>query len=649
MRQAGHLFGLTFLGTLVFIFLGIIPSISAVAEVYVHHTPIKIAWDHATPEAVDHFNVYVSVDDAPFDLVGQPSALSYSLEAEDGRKYVFQADAEDPAGNLSPLSAPLTAVVYLNGSAEDTDGDGMHNEWEVSFLLNPFDPSDGDEDLDGDGLSNTEEFLAGTIPTNPDTDQDGMQDGAETQAGLNPLDPMDNRPVAEAGEDQDLDPTVVTLDGSGSFDPNGDPLAYEWSQLEGTGVELSNSDVATPSFLGKAWGLYRFGLQVNDGKITSVPDEVSVTIRNIAPAADAGQDQVLDAGTQVTLDGSGSQDPNEDSLSCTWSQTEGPTVVMDDDRACTTSFVPRASGVHVFRLIVSDGELSSPPDQVQVVVNAVNQVPTANAGEDQLALVNDTVTLDGSGSTDPDGDPLTYAWDQAEGPATVTLEGASSVVTRFTPSEAGTYRFELVVSDGENTSATDDVAVTVENENRVPVAMIGDVDGPVNVGDWVILDGQASYDPDGDPLGYQWTQTAGAQVSLDDPDAQVIGFYAVTEGVLRFQLVVQDGELTSAPALVEITVDGSNQVPIADAGSDLRGGVGQRFCLNGSGSYDPDPGDTLTYLWSQTGGPLVTLNGHNTPTPCFVPSVKGKYAFILIVSDGEVQSTADTVIVRVKK
>jgi len=649
MQQARGLFGLTFFGTLAFFFLGIIPSNPAAAEVYVHYTPVTIAWDHDTPEMVHHYNVYVSVDDAPFELAGQPSDLQYTLQVEDRKRYVVQVDAEDASGNRSTLSDPLTAVIYLNGSADDTDGDGMNDDWEVSFLFNPFDPSDGDEDFDGDGLSNAEEFLAGTVPTNPDTDQDGIQDGAEAQAGLDPLDPMDNAPVADAGEDQDLDPTVVTLDGSGSFDPNGDPLAYEWSQLDGAGVELSNPTVSTPNFLGKAWGLYRFELQVSDGTVTSVPDEVSVTIRNVAPTADAGPDQVVDAGTQVMLDGSGSRDPNGDTLSCSWSQAEGPAVALEDDLACTSTLVPTSSGVHVFELIVSDGQLSSTADQAQVVVNAVNQVPTANAGEDQLVLVNDAVTLDGSGSTDPDGDPLTYAWQQAEGPATVSLEGASSEAATFTPPETGTYRFELVVSDGETSSAPDAVTVTVENENRVPVAMVAQMDGPVTVGDWVILDGQASYDPDGDTLGYLWTQAAGAQVSLDDPAAQVTGFYAVTEGVLKFQLMVEDGELTSAPAFVEVTVDGGNQVPVADAGSDLRGRVGQQYCLDGSGSYDPDPGDTITYLWSQTGGPLLTLYGHDTPAPCFVPSVRGKYTFILIVSDGKLQSAPDTVTVRVRK
>ena len=414
-------------------------------------------------------------------------------------------------------------------------------------------------------------------------------------------------------------------------------------------MELSDDSISRPGFLGKKWGRYRFELQVSDGRAASAPDEVSVTVHNVAPTADAGQDQVVDAGTQVVLDGGGSQDPNEDPLSFSWRQTEGPSAALSEPLSRTASFVPNLSGVYRFELVVSDGQLSSLPDDVRVVVNASNRVPTANAGDDQLVVVNEPVPLDGSGSMDPEGAPLSYAWRQILGPVTVTLEGASSATATFTPLETGTYRFELVVSDQENTSPPDDVTVTVENQNRVPVATIATVNGPVTVGDWVILDGLGSYDPDGDALGYLWAQTAGAKVSLDDTTSPVIGFYAVTEGVLTFQLVVDDGELSSAPAFVEVTVNGMNQVPVAAAGADLLSKIDQEVCLDGTRSYDPDPGDTLTYSWSQSAGLSMTLYNPDTPTPCFRPSSPGKYKFILIVSDGSLQSAADEVSIRVKK
>ncbi len=143
----------------------------------------------------------------------------------------------------------------------------------------------------------SEEWAAGTLPTESDTDGDGVSDATEVMAQQNPLDPVDNVPVANAGQDQESDPTVVKLDGSGSFDPNGDPLSYTWSQVEGTDVTLSDVHAMGPTFLERRWGRYGFRLVVNDGRVGSYPDEVLITIRNVPPTADAGTDQVVDAGS----------------------------------------------------------------------------------------------------------------------------------------------------------------------------------------------------------------------------------------------------------------------------------------------------------------------------------------------------------------
>jgi hypothetical protein len=300
--------------------------------------------------------------------------------------------------------------------------------------------------------------------------------------------------------------------------------------------------------------------------------------------------------------------------------------------------------------VVSDGELSSLPDEVQVIVNAVNQVPTADAGEDQTVYVNGTVILDGSSSTDSDGDPLEYFWSQLEGPENILFSEASSSQSRlsFEVTETGTYNFQLVVSDGTDLSSPDYVKLTVLDDNQPPVAVVVDV-GSVEVGGRVSLDGSGSYDPDGDPLTYVWTQIVGPQITLENPDAPVVGFYTVTEGILAFQLVVHDGELPSNAATVEITVNGSNQVPIAEAGRNLKARVDDHVCLDGSASYDPDPEDSLSFSWSQTGGSKSTLYGYDTPTPCFTPRKPGKYAFDLIVSDGDLHSMSDKVDVHVKK
>ena len=524
---------------------------AAQAVTYAHHSPLSFGWDGASG-AVNHYNVYISVDGEPFELLEASSTCTSQVHVEDGRTYRVQVEAEDALGRVGPMSDPSDQVtVFLNGSPEDTDGDGMPDGWEVLHGLNPFDPSDAHEDPDGDGLTNLEEYLAGTDPTNPDTDGDGILDGYDP----NPLDPTDNRPVAHAGEDQELDPTVVELDGSGSHDPNGDPLSYTWTQRQGPQVTLSNPNNVSPTFLGKTSGVYVFELVVHDGRVASLPDEVTVTIRNVPPAADAGPDHEVYVGSLVVLDGSGSADPNGDPLSFSWTQTAGTPVSLQGASTQTASFLAELQGLYGFQLVTFDGQAFSAPDLVQVIVNAqANHVPTANAGADQTVTVGDTVTLNGSGSSDPDGDPLTYEWSQVDGPAWVVLAGASTAQARFEAPQAGLYRFRLIVHDGQVASAPDLRTVTVESAaNRTPVGVIAALD-PVREGDWVTLDGSGSFDPDQDPLTYSWSQTRGPLVMLEDADQAIAGFYAVTEATLGFALVVHDGEAASTPAYIEVEV-----------------------------------------------------------------------------------------------
>lgn len=536
------------LGT--FLLIGAVP---AHAVKYAYRSPLSFVWGDASG-TVDHYNVYVSIDGQPFELLEQADGCACELPAEDGRTYVLQVEAEDASGRVGPMSDPSDQViVYLNGSADDTDGDGMSNSWETSHGLNPFDPTDADGDMDGDGVTNLEEFDAGTDPGKEDTDGDGSPDGEDPY----PLDPLDgdSRPVANAGEDQELDPTVVTLDGSGSHDPDGDLLIYTWTQKQGPEVTLSDEHTVSPAFLATKSGQYRFELVVRGGGQASLPDEVTVTIRNVPPAADAGEDFEIIVGTVAVLDGSGSADPNEDPVSFSWSQTLGIPVALEGSRNQTATFVPESQGIYGFQLVTSDGHFDSPPDEVWVIVNSLtNRVPTADAGEDQTVTEGDTVTLNGSASFDPDGDPLTYAWSQVAGPESVVLEDAAAVQARFEAREPGIYEFHLVVHDGEVASGPDAVLVTVESgENRAPVAAIQGVD-PVEAGAWVSLDGSGSYDPDQDALTYTWVQTLGLRVMLQDADRAVAGFYALAEGVVAFELVVSDGEAESTPASVQVQV-----------------------------------------------------------------------------------------------
>ena len=292
----------------------------------------------------------------------------------------------------------------------------------------------------------------------------------------------DLEPVAEAGPDQTVDEgTAVALDGSASSDPNGDPLSYQWEQIGGATVALSDPTTAQPGFVAptvpSGGATLTFRLTVSDGTHSSPADTVNVTVKNVnqPPVADAGDDQTVQEGSPVTLHGGDSFDPDGDPVTHEWAQTAGPEVSLSDPAAAEPTFtapvVGGAGETLAFTVTVSDG-VAGATDGVLVVVGNVNHVPRADAGPDQTVDEATAVTLDGSASSDPDGDAVSHVWTQVGGPP-VTLSDAGSARPRFTAPAVGQggtmLLFQLVVSDGVAASQPDTVAIAVLDTNQPPV------------------------------------------------------------------------------------------------------------------------------------------------------------------------------------
>jgi hypothetical protein len=283
-------------------------------------------------------------------------------------------------------------------------------------------------------------------------------------------------PLAAAGADRTVDEaTLVQLDGTGS---GGAGLSFLWEQLGGPPVTLTGATTATPTFTvpllpgGFGSQVLTFRLTVSSGAQSST-DTVDVIVTNVnhAPIADAGADQTVSEDAIVTLTGGFSYDPDGDPLGFQWVQVGGPGVTLVGATTASPTFsaplIPGGVGGVVtldFELTVSDGVLAH-TDAVQVVVEQVNHAPVADAGAPQTVHSGTLVTLDGTASQDPDGDPITFAWAQAGGPA-VTLSSAGVASPSFTaPLIAGSVAltFELTVSDGLLASEPRTVVVTVEN------------------------------------------------------------------------------------------------------------------------------------------------------------------------------------------
>ncbi|MBI3304521.1 MAG: PKD domain-containing protein [Deltaproteobacteria bacterium] len=248
------------------------------------------------------------------------------------------------------------------------------------------------------------------------------------------------------------------------------------------------------------------------------------------------------------------------------------------------------------------------PDVCAPVIHA----PIAYAGADQTAPVGTTVPLDGTASSDPDGNPLSFQWMFVSKPAdsTAPLTGAATPTPSLTIDKPGTYTVQLLVSDGSLSSAPD--TVVISTINSAPVASAGP-DQSAPVGTIISLNGSASTDVDGDPLTYQWAFLARpleSTATLSEPTAVTPSFTIDKAGDYLVQLIVHDGTVSSEPDTV--TISTLNSPPVADAGPDKSGQVGETVTLDGTGSHDVD-GNPLTYLWGLVAKPSGSTATLTTP------------------------------------
>ena len=468
-----------------------------------------------------------------------------------------------------------------------------------------------------------------------------------------------------SGGGGDSPPTVpaptVTITSSASSVPVNSTVTLTWSSQTATTCIASGTWSGTKATSASetvtvgAHSTYSLSCSGSGGS-AQASVSVSATPVNVAPVANAGSDQSVLVGATVTLDGSGSTDANGDSLSYQWTLTSvppGSSAALSDVAAVRPTYVVDVVGSYTASLIVSDGRLSSPADAITVTAAALNAVPVANAGADQSVSVGTVVTLDGSASSDANGDALNYQWALTVRPAgsTAVLSDTGAVKPTFMADVAGSYTATLTVRDGKSTSAPDTVSVVASTVNAAPVANAGP-DQSVVTGSVVTLDGSASTDADGDVLRYRWSLTAvpsGSRATLSDSAVSRPTFTPDLDGTYVASLVVSDGTVDSNVDTVAITSARANAAPIANAGSDQSVYKLATVTLDGSQSSDPD-GDSITYQWTAKSFPgffAPSLSGGTTAKPRFLTSDVGDYVFDLVVRDGGLTSAADSVTVTV--
>ena len=397
-------------------------------------------------------------------------------------------------------------------------------------------------------------------------------------------------PLADAGSDTNTTTALpVTLNGSGSSDPDGDALTFLWRFLSVpppstvTDASLANGNSAAPRFTPDVDGAYELALEASDGAMSAV-DTVIVTARaaNVPPNANAGPDANAVAGQLVNLDGRGSADPDNGPAppGFRWSFAAVPpgSLLSDIDIAgantALASFTPDFAGDYRISLDVDDGA-DTGRDEVLISAALPNVAPNADAGTDLVVQLSAGATLDGAASNDPDSGPtpLSFQWTFVSVPAGSgltddDLSGATTAAPSFTPDVAGFYVLRLDVSDGDLTDtdqvmvkanvapvAVDDARTLVENTSLTepaPGVLGNDTDGNNDVLTAVLDSGPTNG-----------TLTLNADGSFTYTPSP--GF----EGPASFTYHANDGSADSSPATVAITITHANEAPVLTAGATL--------------------------------------------------------------------------------
>ncbi|HYL56414.1 MAG TPA: PKD domain-containing protein [Gemmatimonadales bacterium] len=420
---------------------------------------------------------------------------------------------------------------------------------------------------------------------------------------------------------------AVTFSGSGSSDPNGDAITYAWNfgdSSTGTGVAPTHTYADN--------GTYTVSLTVTDSKgAASTAVTTTATISNAPPVVTLPSNQAATSGTAYSLSATFSDAGVNDSpwsYSIDWGDGSPQTTGSATSQASpiSASHTYAAGGTDTVRVTVTDKDGGAGTAKTPVAVTTANRPPTAAPGGPYTGTEGTAVAFNGGGSSDPDGDAITYAWSFGDG---TTGTGATP---SHTYADNGTYTASLTVTDSKGAaSAAVTTTATIANANPVvtlPANQVATAGVAYNL--------SATFSDAGvndTPWGYSidWgdgsTPTTGSATSQSTAIAASHTYAAGGTDTVRVTVTDKDGG--AGTGKTPVVVAAVNHPPTAAPGGPYTGTEGAAVALNGSGSSDPD-GDAITYAWSFGDGATGT-----GATPSHTYADNGTYTVSLTVTDSK--------------
>jgi PKD repeat protein len=498
-------------------------------------------------------------------------------------------------------------------------------------------------------------------------------------------------PIADAGDDSvSISLNYLVLDGSASYDPDGQIVSYEWELIEGPqgwtpdSWNDRKSDQFPTNFLfigSDGPGDYRVRLTVTDNRGGTASDDLIISVPSIQvtgelPSANAGRDRMdsryyFSHDNPRRLGGSGT-DPDGEIVAYHWQQIKGPQAERPSPgRFVAAPIQDRVS--YEFLLTVVDNDGNRDDDKMKWSVGYANSRPKAVlVPRDLIGPAGGTLRLDGSLSYDPDDYIAAFNWIQESGPEVAFLDSSAEPLVRLPEldlnSESGLQRFRVNLSvtdlDGAESSAVDQEYFWILHPNYDSQALEAGEDRIVTAGEAVEIAGRSLLDPNCNPITGCQGQSDGIRwVLLDGPEPEdwqstdwTLSFTAPTvtaRSSMTWALIKTAGSAFSEIVLyadpVKVSLLSAGQVLTADAGDHQEAVENTTITLDGIGSHDPS-GAIDFYHWQQLEGPTAVLS---TPgemvTQVVLPALSeaADLLFQLTVGNDLGMEAVDTVRVRV--
>ena len=432
---------------------------------------------------------------------------------------------------------------------------------------------------------------------------------------------------------------IITFNGTYSYDTDGSVVGYSWDFGDGS----NTTSGSTVTHLYAANGTYTVTLTATDNdRYTGVMNQQIGVLAppNQAPVADAGPNQNVNEGQQVTFNGTNSTDADGTIIAYNWTFGDGNT-----GNGNITTHTYGDNSTYTVTLNVTDDGGNWSTDTMTVTVNNVN--PTVEAGANRnINLSNPTVTLTGN-FTDPswiDTHNATWDWDDLSTSAGNLTEennqpdATGTITNTHTYTNAGTYNVTLTVDDDDHGRGIDNLILIVADD--VPPATVTGLGETSTSQTWIQWNWTNPIDADFNHTEVYINGTWQANISA--PGYNATGLNALTNYWISTKTTDNTGNInTTWVNDSAITLALPNIAPVADAGSDQTCEKGIACTLNGTNSTDAD-GTIIAYNWTFGDGNNGT---GNITTHTYTAT--GAYTANLTVTDDDDATDWDTALITV--